>query len=100
MLTEEGLLKLGRLESARVVATAAAAPVRAGGGGSALCPGIAAANPYAAPEAILKDTLSGSGGGGLAADVWAVGCIAAELAVGRPIFPGETESEVRSLSWR
>jgi serine/threonine protein kinase len=98
MLREDGILKLGRLESAKMVAAAGAGSSKGGASsatGPRLCLGVATTSFYAAPEAILKDALSGSGGGGMAADVWAVGCIAAELAVGRPIFPGETESEVR-----
>ncbi|CAL4988248.1 unnamed protein product [Urochloa decumbens] len=38
---------------------------------------------YMAPEVLLCEK-----GGGAAADMWALGCIMAELVVGQPLFPG------------
>ena len=41
---------------------------------------------YRAPELLL-----GSTSYGIAVDMWSVGCIIAELFVGKPIMPGSTE---------
>jgi len=41
---------------------------------------------YRAPEVLLHSTNYGS-----AIDLWAVGCIAAELYTFRPLFPGNSE---------
>jgi len=43
---------------------------------------------YRAPELLLKYANYGQ-----SIDVFALGCIMAELYLGRPIFPGRTESE-------
>ena len=80
MLREDGVLKLGGLESARALK---------GGGivtrhtaSTTLCTreGTGASCSYAAPELILQD--AGSCSGGFPADTWAIGCICAELATG------------------
>lgn len=42
---------------------------------------------YRAPEVILETGFS------FPVDMWSLGCIAAELATGRPLFPGRTEAE-------
>ncbi len=41
---------------------------------------------YRAPEVILKSKFYNT-----AVDIWAVGCIMAELYMGRPLFPGASE---------
>lgn len=41
---------------------------------------------YRAPEVLLHSTTYGS-----PIDIWAVGCIAAELYTFRPLFPGSSE---------
>ena len=43
---------------------------------------------YRAPELLLKTSSYGQ-----AIDIFALGCIMAELFLGRPLFPGRTESE-------
>lgn len=43
---------------------------------------------YRAPEIILRDQFYNS-----PVDLWATGCIMAELYMGRPIFPGNSESD-------
>jgi len=41
---------------------------------------------YRAPELLVGDTKYGR-----AVDIWAVGCLAAELLTGVPLFPGESD---------
>lgn len=83
MLSEEGVLKLGGLEStcAGVALKGGAATARHTAS-TALCAaaGTGAACSYTAPEVILRD--DGSSGGSFPADIWAIGCICAELATG------------------
>ena len=43
---------------------------------------------YRAPEVLLRSTNYSS-----PIDVWAVGCIMAELYIGYPLFPGESEND-------
>lgn len=43
---------------------------------------------YRAPDVLL-----GSQTYGTAVDIWSIGCIFAEMASGRPLFPGKTESD-------
>jgi serine/threonine protein kinase len=47
---------------------------------------------YRAPEILLGSPTYGS-----AVDVWALGCVLAELSTGRPLFFGD--SEVRGPPW-
>jgi serine/threonine protein kinase len=47
---------------------------------------------YRAPEILLGSQLYSIG-----VDVWAVGCIVAEMFAGRPLFPGD--SEIDELHW-
>ena len=47
---------------------------------------------YRAPELLVGDTAYHT-----SVDVWAVGCLAAELASGQPLFPGETDVDQLSL---
>lgn len=49
---------------------------------------------YRAPE-----MLAGSTDYGVAVDVWACACLAAEMSSGRPLFPGEDEGELVSARW-
>ncbi len=43
---------------------------------------------YRAPELLVGDTEYGKG-----VDVWAVGCIFAEMLTGQPLFPGDTDMD-------
>lgn len=43
---------------------------------------------YRAPELLAGDTAYGPG-----VDIWAVGCMLAELATGAPLFPGESDTD-------
>ncbi|XP_047196121.1 homeodomain-interacting protein kinase 3-like [Hippoglossus stenolepis] len=43
---------------------------------------------YRSPEVLYKEPFSG------AIDVWSLGCIAAELSTGRPLFPASNENEL------
>ena len=79
-LHEDGVLKLGGLESARalkggVTSTkhTASTTLCTGEGTGAFC-------SYTAPELILQD--AGSSSRGFPADIWAIGCVCAELATG------------------
>lgn len=47
---------------------------------------------YRAPELLVGDTNYGE-----AIDVWAIGCLFAELTNGRPLFPGETDLKTLHL---
>ena len=41
---------------------------------------------YRAPELLVGDTSYGKG-----VDIWAIGCIFAEILNGQPLFPGDTD---------
>jgi len=77
-----------------------------------LCPGLARvfSNPldlytpkvvtlwYRAPELLLGSSAPSSYHSAI--DVWSIGCILAELLLGRPLFPGQTEAEQLQLICR
>jgi serine/threonine protein kinase len=74
-LSKEGVLKLGGLDSARVIAKGTFL--------SSSIPVVAAtaadsAIPYCSPEVLLHEEQ------GLSADIWSIGCIFAELMTGMP----------------
>lgn len=52
---------------------------------------------YRAPELLLPSPSKGNAPYGLAVDIWAVGCLVAELLTGRPAFAGETDAEQLQL---
>ncbi|GAX82849.1 hypothetical protein CEUSTIGMA_g10275.t1 [Chlamydomonas eustigma] len=83
--SQDGILKLGCLDSARVIAkgtflTSSIPSVAAMPADSAL--------PYCAPEILLHADQS------LSADVWSIGCIFAELVTGAPLFEGKSSTAV------
>ncbi|MDQ5884078.1 MAG: mitogen-activated protein kinase 7/14 [Pseudomonadota bacterium] len=51
---------------------------------------------YRSPEVILISPR----GGEAPTDIWSIGCILAELLLGRPVFPGHNQKEVLSLIFK
>lgn len=55
-------------------------------GSNESCTDYVATRWYRAPELLIGDTKYGR-----AIDVWAVGCLYAEMMTGQPLFPGESD---------
>ncbi|KAJ8923413.1 hypothetical protein NQ315_001971 [Exocentrus adspersus] len=51
-----------------------------------VCTEYVATRWYRAPELVIKDRCYGTG-----VDIWAIGCLSAEMVNGMPLFPGETD---------
>ncbi|GAX82848.1 hypothetical protein CEUSTIGMA_g10274.t1 [Chlamydomonas eustigma] len=80
-LQENGMLKLIGLNTACITAQAHPRADTASDLPLSTC---------ASPEIILHDNVDS----GMPSDIWALGCICAELAIGRPLFYGQSESEL------
>lgn len=52
---------------------------------------------YRAPELLLPSTSGDKAAYGPAVDIWAIGCLVAELLTGKPAFPGGTDAEQLQL---
>jgi len=95
LVSAAGLVKLCDFGFARCVPGCAA---EAGGGRGGRAGDRAAPRPplsdyvatrwYRAPELLVGDRGYGPG-----VDVWALGCMAVEVATGRPLFPGESDAD-------
>ncbi|GAX82850.1 hypothetical protein CEUSTIGMA_g10276.t1 [Chlamydomonas eustigma] len=79
MVQENGLLKIGGFEHARPLPKNNAPESQQKAETMSI---------YSAPEVILKIS------NGRQADVWAIGCICAELLAGFPLFEGESDADV------
>jgi cyclin-dependent kinase-like len=80
LVSSEGLLKLCDFGFARRLHSPEAASQR--------YTAYVATRWYRAPELLAK-----TGQYGLGVDIWAVGCLAAELLTGQPLFPGQTDAD-------
>lgn len=77
LVSKEGILKLCDFGFARIVASAAAGEVHTD---------YVATRWYRAPELLVGDTTYGK-----SVDVWAIGCLLAEMLTAEPLFPGDSD---------
>ena len=90
LVSATGLVKLCDFGFARVLPGGGAASARAAAAAAATTPlsDYVATRWYRAPELLVGDR-----GYGPPVDVWALGCMAAEVATGRPLFPGDCDAD-------